>query len=188
MWTTRWIPRDPDLLLDEMQFYQEKYGAENFDFYDLTAIVKKSWILDFCRKIEEREMKFTWQLPSGTRTEAIDGEVASLLYRAGCRNMSYSPESGSPTVLRRIKKKIHPGKSFDKDLYELPEKEVKNIPTVCGSLREAMESLDKDREFLTQGDVFTDDQIDAYIALKFEEIHNFEHTPHPIEFEMYYSC
>jgi len=107
MWTTRWIPRDPDLLLDEMQYYQEKYGAENFDFYDLTAIVKKSWIVDFCHKIEERGMKFTWQLPSGTRTEAIDGEVASLLYRSGCRNMSYSPESGSPSVLKRIKKKIH---------------------------------------------------------------------------------
>ncbi len=108
MWTTRWIPRDPDLLLDEMQFYQEKYRVENFDFYDLTAIVKKSWIIDFCRKIEERGMNFTWQLPSGTRTEAIDGEVASLLYRSGCRNMSYAPESGSPSVLRRIKKKIHP--------------------------------------------------------------------------------
>ena len=70
---------------------------------------------------------------------------------------------------------------------DLPPEEVKAIPTVCGSLREAMESLDKDREFLTQGDVFTDDQIDAYIALKFEEIHKFEHAPHPVEFEMYYS-
>ena len=87
-----------------------------------------------------------------------------------------------------IKNKIDPGKSFDKDLYALSESEVKKIPTVCGSLREAMESLDKDRDFLKQGNVFTDDQIDAYIALKFEEIHNFEHTPHPIEFEMYYSC
>ena len=87
-----------------------------------------------------------------------------------------------------IKNKIDPGKSFDKDLYALSEDEVKKIPTVCGSLREAMESLDKDRDFLKQGNVFTDDQIDAYIALKFEEIHNFEHTPHPIEFDMYYSC
>ena len=86
-----------------------------------------------------------------------------------------------------IKKKINPGKSFDKDLYDLPAEEVKSIPTVCGSLREAMESLDKDRDFLTQGGVFTDDQIDAYIALKFEEIHKFEHSPHPVEFEMYYS-
>ncbi|MDP6175755.1 MAG: radical SAM protein, partial [Rhodospirillales bacterium] len=108
MWTTRWIARDPDLLLDEMQSYQEKYGAENFDFYDLTAIVKKSWIVDFCNKIKERGLNFTWQLPSGTRSEAIDGEVARLLYASGCRNMSYSPESGSPSVLERIKKKIDP--------------------------------------------------------------------------------
>ena len=87
-----------------------------------------------------------------------------------------------------IKNKIDPGKSLDKDLYALSESEVKKIPTVCGSLREAMESLDKDRKFLTQGNVFTDDQIDAYIALKYEEIYNFEHTPHPMEFQMYYSC
>lgn len=106
MWTTRWIARDANDLLDEMAFYQEQYGVVNFDFYDLTAIVKKSWIVDFCGKIEERGMKFTWQLPSGTRSEAIDGEVARLLYRSGCRNMSYSPESGSPSVLERIKKKI----------------------------------------------------------------------------------
>ena len=86
-----------------------------------------------------------------------------------------------------IKNKIDPGKSLDKDLYALDEAEVKKIPTVCGSLREAMEALDKDRKFLTQGNVFTDDQIDAYIELKLQEIHNFEHTPHPIEFQMYYS-
>ena len=86
-----------------------------------------------------------------------------------------------------IKNKIDPGKAFDKDLYTLGEDEVKKLPTVCGSLREAMESLDKDRKFLTQGGVFTDDQIDAYIDLKFQEIYKFEHTPHPIEFEMYYS-
>ena len=55
------------------------------------------------------------------------------------------------------------------------------------SIREAMQSLDKDRKFLTEGGVFTDDQIDAYIELKFQEIYKFEHTPHPIEFEMYYS-
>jgi len=87
-----------------------------------------------------------------------------------------------------IKNKIDPGKPLDDDLYALPENKVKKIPTVCGSLREAMECLDRDRDFLKQGSVFTDDQIDAYIALKFEEIHKLEHTPHPIEFEMYYSC
>ena len=86
-----------------------------------------------------------------------------------------------------IKNKINPGKAADQDLYAMDEEDVKNIPTVCGSLREAMESLDTDRKFLTQGGVFTDDQIDAYIALKFEEIYKLEHSPHPIEFEMYYS-
>ena len=86
-----------------------------------------------------------------------------------------------------IKNKIDPGKSFDDDLYSLSEDEVKKLPTVCGSLREAMQNLDKDRKFLTEGGVFTDDQIDAYIELKFQEIYKFEHTPHPIEFEMYYS-
>ena len=106
MWTTRWIARDADLLLDELEFYQREFEAENFDFYDLTAIVKKSWIVDFCRKIKERNLTFTWQLPSGTRSEAIDHEVAELLYESGCRNLSYSPESGSPTVLKRIKKRI----------------------------------------------------------------------------------
>ena len=86
-----------------------------------------------------------------------------------------------------IKNKIDPGKAFDQDLYSLTEDEVKKLPTVCGSLREAMQSLDQDRKFLTEGGVFTDDQIDAYIELKFQEIYKFEHTPHPIEFEMYYS-
>lgn len=106
MWTTRWYPRDPGLVLDEMAMYQEKYGATNFDFYDLTAIVKKTWIIDFTNLITERGLVFTWQLPSGTRSEAIDEEVSASLYRAGCRNMSYAPESGSPAVLERIKKVV----------------------------------------------------------------------------------
>jgi radical SAM superfamily enzyme YgiQ (UPF0313 family) len=106
MWTTRWIARDPVKVLDEMKLYQERYGATNFDFYDLTAIVKRSWIIDFTRMILDRNMSFTWQLPSGTRSEAIDGEVSGLLYASGCRNMSYAPESGSPEVLKRIKKVV----------------------------------------------------------------------------------
>jgi len=86
-----------------------------------------------------------------------------------------------------IRNKIHPGEAMDKDLYDLPAEELKNIPTVCGSLREALESLDADRDYLTSGDVFTNDQIDAYIELKMEEVFAFEHTPHPIEFKIYYS-
>lgn len=107
MWTTRWVPRKVSLLLDELEYYQNCYKVTNFDFYDLTAIVKKSWIIDFCQEIKRRNLKFTWQLPSGTRTEAIDQEVAELLFASGCRNLSYSPESGSPGVLRRIKKKVN---------------------------------------------------------------------------------
>ncbi|MBN9304202.1 MAG: type I glutamate--ammonia ligase [Devosia sp. 67-54] len=87
-----------------------------------------------------------------------------------------------------IKNKIHPGDPMDKDLYELPPEELKQIPTVCGSLREALESLDKDRDFLKAGGVFDDDQIDSYIDLKMTEVIKFEHTPHPVEYEMYYSA
>jgi len=86
-----------------------------------------------------------------------------------------------------IQNKIHPGDAMDKDLYDLPPEELKEIPTVCGSLRQALESLDADRDYLKKGDVFTDDAIDSYMALKWEEVYNFEHTPHPVEFQMYYS-
>jgi len=86
-----------------------------------------------------------------------------------------------------IKNKMDPGSAMDKDLYDLPPKELKKIPTVCGSLREALGSLDKDREFLKAGGVFDDDFIDSYIDLKMQDVIRFEHTPHPVEFEMYYS-
>jgi glutamine synthetase len=84
--------------------------------------------------------------------------------------------------------KIHPGDAMDKNLYDLPPAELKGIPTVCGSLREALATLDKDREFLKKGGVFSDDQIDSFIDLKMEENMRYEMMPHPIEFDMYYSC
>jgi glutamine synthetase len=87
-----------------------------------------------------------------------------------------------------IKNKLDPGAPIDKDLYDLPPQELKKIPTVCGSLREALGYLDKDRDFLKAGGVFDDDFIDAYIELKMQEVIRFEHTPHPVEFEMYYSA
>src|ERR1700759_469128 len=86
-----------------------------------------------------------------------------------------------------IKNKMDPGPAMDKDLYDLPPRELKKIPTVCGSLREALVSLDKDRDFLKAGGVFDDDFIDAYIELKMTEVIKFEHTPHPVEYDMYYS-
>jgi glutamine synthetase len=87
-----------------------------------------------------------------------------------------------------IMNKLDPGAAVDKDLYDLPPKELKKIPTVCGSLREALGNLDKDRDFLKKGGVFDDDFIDSYISLKMSEIIRFEHTPHPVEFDMYYSA
>ncbi len=86
-----------------------------------------------------------------------------------------------------IQNKIHPGDPMDKDLYDLPPEELKEVPTVCASLREACESLDADRDYLKKGGVFSDDQIDAYLDLKWEEVIRFEHAPHPVEFDMYYS-
>jgi glutamine synthetase len=86
-----------------------------------------------------------------------------------------------------IANKIHPGDPMDKNLYDLPPEELKNVPTVCGSLREALESLEGDKAFLLKGDVFTEDFISAYLELKWEEVYALEHTPHPIEFQMYYS-
>ena len=86
-----------------------------------------------------------------------------------------------------IQNKIHPGDPMDKNLYDLPPEELENVPTVCHSLREALEALDQDRELLTRGDAFPDDLIDGYLALRWEEVYNFEHTPHPVEFAMYYS-
>jgi len=86
-----------------------------------------------------------------------------------------------------IQNKVHPGDPIDKNLYDLPPEELKDVPTVCGSLREAVENLRADHAFLLKGEVFTKDFIESYIDLKYEEIHAFEHTPHPIEFQMYYS-
>ncbi len=87
-----------------------------------------------------------------------------------------------------IENKIHPGEPMDKDLYALPPEELANVPTVAGSLREALGALDTDRDFLKKGGVFTDGQIDAYMELKWEEVMRYEMTPHPVEYDMYYSC
>jgi len=86
-----------------------------------------------------------------------------------------------------VQNKIHPGEAADKNLYDLPPEEGKKIPTVCSSLDQALEYLDKDREFLTRGGVFDNDMLDAYIELKMEDVTRFRMTTHPVEFDMYYS-
>jgi len=109
MWTQRWIARDPVRLADEMERYLREYGATNFDFQDLTAIVKRQWIVDFCNELIRRDLKITWQMPSGTRAEVFDVEVADLLYRSGCRALAFAPESGSPEILKAVKKQVDLG-------------------------------------------------------------------------------
>ena len=86
-----------------------------------------------------------------------------------------------------IQNKIHPGEPMDKDLYDLPPEEEKQIPKVCFYLDEALAALDADREFLTKGGVFTNDLIDAYITLKQEDVTRLRMTTHPVEMDMYYS-
>ncbi len=106
MWTQRWIPRNPKLVADEMQLLKRRYGVTNFDFQDLTAIIKRQWIIDFCRELIRRDLGVTWQMPSGTRAEVFDEEVADLLYRSGCRALAFAPESGSPEILKIVKKQV----------------------------------------------------------------------------------
>jgi glutamine synthetase len=87
-----------------------------------------------------------------------------------------------------IQNKIHPGEPMDKNLYDLPPAELAEVPTVCGSLREALDSLEADMDFLLKGDVFSKDQIEAYIEIKRADVARWEMTPSPVEYDMYYSA
>lgn len=113
MWTPRWVPRDPVAVVDEIESYVRRFGAGNFPFQDLTAIIQKSWIKAFCEELIRRKLDITWQLPTGTRSEAIDVEVAHLLKASGMTSMAYAPESGSPETRRLIKKKMTNSKLFE---------------------------------------------------------------------------
>ena len=86
-----------------------------------------------------------------------------------------------------IQNKIHPGEAASKDLYHLPAEESAKIPRVCHSLEMALDELNQDREFLLKGGVFTNEMLDAYVELKMEDVTRLRMTPHPVEFDMYYS-
>jgi radical SAM superfamily enzyme YgiQ (UPF0313 family) len=113
MWTTKWSARAPESVLAEMKDYVARYGVNDFAFYDLTAIVRRDWVVDFCERVIASGLDLTWQLPSGTRTEALDETTCRLLFRAGCRNLNYAPESGSERVLARIKKRVKPARMLE---------------------------------------------------------------------------
>lgn len=106
MWTTRYVLRDIDDLIAEIKYYREKYKITSFQFYDLTVFTKKSWTLEFCRRLKQEDLGLSWSLPSGTRSEVLDEEILTLLRDTGCRYMAYAPESGSPRSLKMIDKKV----------------------------------------------------------------------------------
>lgn len=106
MWGTRYSMREPKEVVAEIKKLYTLYNVTNIDFYDLTAIVKRQWILDFCDELHANNLKITWQIPAGTRIEVIDYEVALALSKSGCKNITYAPESGSPRMLKEVKKKI----------------------------------------------------------------------------------
>lgn len=107
MWTTKWTARPVADVIAEMADLMQKYGAECFDFYDLTTIVRRDWILEFCRAIQDRGWTISWQMPAGTRAEALDREVLEAMYRSGNRYVVYAPESGSEATLKAINKRVH---------------------------------------------------------------------------------
>jgi glutamine synthetase len=115
------------------------------------------------------------------------GRRIEVRFPDACGNPYFTFAAMLMAGLDGIQHKIDPGAPLEKDLYDLPPEEEKNIPTVCHSLEMALEALDKDREFLTRGGVFTDDMIDGYLALKMGEITRMRMTTHPVEFDMYYS-
>jgi glutamine synthetase len=117
--------------------------------------------------------------PKGVRAEVRFGDCTANPY------LMFS--SMLMAGLDGIKNKIEPVGPLDKDLYDMPAEELKDLPTVCSSLEMALDSLDADRTFLTEGSVFTDSMIDGYIDLKRQEVAALNMATHPIEFEMYYS-
>ncbi|MEM7203953.1 MAG: radical SAM protein [Planctomycetota bacterium] len=121
MWTTRWYARTPTDVADEIEHYVREFGANNFPFQDLTAILKRDWVLDFTQEILRRDLKISWQLPAGTRSEIIDDEVASMLVQSGCRSINFAPESGSERTRKHMKKML-----TDKKLFRAVNAAVKN--------------------------------------------------------------
>ena len=107
MWTTRYVMRPVHDVVDEIIHNIEKYKTNSIDFYDLTAIVKREWILEFIAELERRKVRIAWQLPSGTRSESLDDEVIQGLAKTGCEFLVYAPESGSQQTLNMIKKRVN---------------------------------------------------------------------------------
>jgi radical SAM superfamily enzyme YgiQ (UPF0313 family) len=107
MWGTKYIMRSPESVLNEIEHNIENFKTNSFDFFDLTAIIKKKWIMEFAALVKERNINIHWRIPAGTRSEVIDEDVTKALFESGCKFIVYAPESGSPELLKNIKKKVN---------------------------------------------------------------------------------
>jgi radical SAM superfamily enzyme YgiQ (UPF0313 family) len=105
-WGTEWIARDPVAVVDEIEDGYRRFGARNFPFQDLTAILRRDWILRFCDELIARRLDVRWQMPTGTRLEAVDAEVAGRLRASGMVGMAFAPESGSAATRALVKKRM----------------------------------------------------------------------------------
>ncbi len=150
MWTTRWAARPVADVIEEMAYYIEHYGAHNFDFYDLTTIVRKDWIIEFCQELVRRAWKITWQMPAGTRSEALDAEVLTWLTKSGQRNIVYAPESGSAHTLKMIKKKIHLDRMKDSIRAAVAERMNIKLNMIMGFPHETRREVFESYRFLAE--------------------------------------
>ncbi len=113
MWDLRYYMRSPSDVVEEIEEYIQKYQIDNVDFYDLTAIIKKSWIMEFGGLLKEKKLNISWSLPSGTRSEALDDEVTQIMGETNCKYLVYAAESGSEAIQKYIKKEIKLDKMID---------------------------------------------------------------------------
>lgn len=150
MWTTRYYMRTPQDVADEIEQFKKDFEATNFDFYDLTAIIKRDWIIEFAKEILHRKLNITWQIPAGTRSEAIDAEVAHYLYLSGCKNITYAPESGSQEILRKIKKKVVLSRMLESISHSYKENLNVKLNMIIGFPEEKHSDLWKTMWFLIQ--------------------------------------
>jgi len=174
MWTPKWIARDPVKVVDEIEGYMETFGATNFPFQDLTAILKRDWIVGFCNEIIRRGLKITWQMPSGTRCEQIDAEVADLLRRSGMIGMGYAPESGSERIRTLIKKKMKTEALMSSIEAAVHADLNVSVFTVLGFPQETEETLAENLPFLrrVREAGVEDVTVSFYMALPGTEIFN----------------
>jgi anaerobic magnesium-protoporphyrin IX monomethyl ester cyclase len=172
MWEPRWIPRDPAAVADEIQHYVEHDGARNFPFQDLTAIIRREWIIDFCRELLARGLTITWQMPTGTRSEAIDEEVADLLRQTGMISMAYAPESGSEETRQLVKKRMKTDRLFESMRAAVKSELNVSVFLVIGFPHDTEDHLLQNFPFLDEiAEIgITDIAIAFYMALPGTEI------------------